>query len=123
MAPGRVLVVEDDEGLRETLAEVLSDDGHEVRVASDGVAALDAIQGWTPEIIVLDLMMPRMDGYEFRAIQRDLPADPPAKILVLSAARDVQLAAEQLEADGWLVKPFGLHEVLSSVKEILAEPA
>ena len=123
MAPGRVLVVEDDEGLRETLAEVLTDEGHEVRVAQDGEEALDAIQEWTPEIIVLDLMMPRMDGYEFRARQRDLPAHAPTKILVLSAARDVRLAAEELGADGWLVKPFGLHEVLSSVREILAESA
>ncbi len=123
MRPGRVLVVEDDEGLRETLAEVLADEGHEVRVAQDGEEALGAIEGWTPEIIVLDLMMPRMDGYEFRARQRDLPAHPPAKILLLSAARDVQLAAQELGADGWLVKPFGLQEVLSSVEEILAESA
>ena len=66
-ARGRILVVEDDESLRETLAEVLADDGHEVRVAADGEAALAAIQAWAPELIVLDLMMPRMDGYRVPA--------------------------------------------------------
>ena len=68
--PRRILVVEDDPSLRETLAEVLEDDGHEVRVAEDGEAALEAIHEWTPELIVLDLMMPRMDGYAFRQAQR-----------------------------------------------------
>jgi len=123
MAPGRVLVVEDDDGLRETLAEVLVDDGHEVRVAEDGEAALEALQEWSPEIIVLDLMMPRMDGYAFRARQRDLPWAPTAKILVLSAARDVRSAAAELDADGWLVKPFGVHDVLSTIRGLLAESA
>ena len=121
MAAGRVLVVEDDDGLRETLAEVLTDDGHEVRVAPDGEAALDEIRGWIPEIIVLDLMMPRMDGYAFRARQRLLPGAPAAKILILSAARDVESAASDLEADGWLVKPFGLQEVLTAIQGLLAK--
>lgn len=122
MAPGRVLVVEDDEGLRDTLAEVLADDGHDVRVASDGEAALDEVRAWRPEIIVLDLMMPRMDGYAFRARQRLLPGAPPAKILILSAARDVESAAADLEADGWLAKPFGLHDVLTAIQGLLAKP-
>lgn len=119
MATGRLLIVEDDEGLRETLAEVLTDDGHDVRMASDGEAALEAIRDWKPEVIVLDLMMPKMDGYAFRALQRDLPGGAPPKILILSAARDVESAAAELDADGWLVKPFRLDEILSAVDELL----
>ena len=120
MAPGRVLVVEDDAGLRETLAEVLVDDGHEVRVAEDGQTALETMDEWAPEVIVLDLMMPRMNGYVFRTRQLDRNDEPPAKILILSAARNVEDAAEELDADGWLGKPFGLHDVLASVRGLLA---
>ena len=119
MATGRLLIVEDDEGLRETLAEVLVDDGHEVRMASDGEAALEAVRDWEPEVIVLDLMMPKMDGYAFRALQRNLPGGSPAKVLILSAARDVEAAAAELGADGWLVKPFRLDDILSAVDELL----
>ena len=121
MAPGRVLVVEDDAGLRDTLAEILVDEGHDVRVAPDGAAALETLDGWNPEIIVLDLMMPRMDGFAFRARQRDASGDHPPKLLLVSAARDVEVAAEELEADGWLVKPFGLKDVVSSVRGLLSD--
>jgi two-component system, chemotaxis family, chemotaxis protein CheY len=121
MAPGRVLIVEDDDNLRLTLAEVLADDGHEVRVAQDGEVALGEMAEWDPELIVLDLMMPRMDGYAFRRLQRNLPGAVSTKILVLSAARDVRDAASELEADAWLAKPFGVHEVLTSVTDLLGE--
>ena len=123
MAPGRVLVVEDDGGLRETLAEILADDGHEVRVASDGAAALETLEGWHPELIVLDLMMPRMDGFAFRARQREATGARPPKVLLVSAARDVATAADQLDADGWLVKPFGLQDVVTSVRGLLRDPS
>ena len=121
MTPGRILVVEDDAGLRETLAEVLADDGHEVRVAEDGEAALEALHEWVPELIVLDLMMPRMNGYAFRQAQRELSGMVATKVLLLSAANGVAAAAQQIHADAWLVKPFGLHEVLESVKGLLSE--
>lgn len=123
MSPARVLVVEDDVGLRETLAEVLADEGHEVRVARDGEAGLEALQEWMPKIVVLDLMMPHMDGYAFRTRQRHLSEAPAAKLLVLSAARDVQSAAAELDADGWLVKPFALNDVLSAIRGLLRDPS
>lgn len=119
----RILVVEDDAGLRETLAEVLADDGHDVQVAADGEAALAALPDWTPELIVLDLMMPGMNGYEFRRAQRQLPGAATTKVLLLSAAHEIATAAEELEADAWLVKPFGLYQVLDSVEELLSESA
>ena len=117
--PGRVLVVEDDAALRDTLAEVLADDGHEVRVATDGEAALTLLQAWVPDLIVLDLMMPRMDGYAFREGQRAVTGTATTKVLLLSAAREVAAAAAELRADAWLVKPFGLNDVLRSVDELI----
>jgi DNA-binding response OmpR family regulator len=115
----RILVVEDDPGLRDTLADVLRDDGHSVRVAEDGEAALTAVDEWAPELIIFDLMMPRMDGYAFRRAQRSRSGPAPAKVLLLSAAHGVEAAAEELEADAWLVKPFGLQDVLGSVDRLL----
>jgi CheY-like chemotaxis protein len=117
--PGRILVVEDDAALRDTLAEVLADDGHEVRVATDGEAALNVLSGWVPDLIVLDLMMPRMDGYAFREGQRAVKGTAATKVLLLSAAHEVASAAKELRADAWLVKPFGLDDVLRSVDELI----
>lgn len=111
----RVLVIEDDDTLRETLAEVLVDEGHDVRVAAHGAQALEVIGDWQPEIVLLDLMMPVMDAYEFRERQRQLGAALDAKVVILSAARDIAAAASRLEADDWIAKPFGVLEVLDAV--------
>lgn len=116
----RILVVEDDETLRETLAEVLVDEGHEVRAAAHGDEALDHLDGWVPDLIVLDLMMPTMDAYEFRERQRQLGHAPSAHTLVISAARDIEAAAARLEADAWIAKPFLLDEVIDAIDRLLA---
>lgn len=118
-APGRILVVEDDESLREALLEVLGDEGHEVRAAEHGAEALETLDGWEPELLVLDLMMPVMDAFEFRDRQRQQEAALSARVLVLSAARDVGGAAERLDADAYLAKPFRLDEMLSTVDRLL----
>lgn len=119
MTRGRILVVEDDPALRDTLAEVLRDGGHDVRVAGDGEAALATIDTWEPQLIVLDLMMPRMDGFAFVQAQRSRVGSPTAKVLLLSAAHGVEAAAVELRADAWLVKPFGLDDVLAAVDQLL----
>lgn len=118
----RILVVEDDATLREALAEVLVDEGHEVRLASNGLEAIDHLTDWECDVILLDLMMPTMDAYEFRASQLRLGISPGAKTLILSAARDIEAAAVHLEADAWLPKPFRLADVLEVVDRLL-EPA
>lgn len=117
--PGRILVVEDDEMLREALLEVLADEGHEVRVAAHGAQALDVLDGWTPELLVLDLMMPIMDAFEFRKQQRERGAALDARVLILSAARDLDGAAERISADAYLPKPFHLDEMLTEVDRLL----
>lgn len=120
--PARVLVVEDDELLRETIGEVIADVGHEVRLAANGHEALAQIADWPVELIVLDLMMPLMDAYEFRARQRREALAPDPKVLVLSASPDVEEAAGKLEATAWLSKPFNLGVMLEVVDRLL-EPA
>ena len=113
-------MVEDDDTLRESLAEILGDEGYEVRCAADGGEAVETLHGWEPDLILLDLMMPNVDAYGFRAEQRRLGVASDAKTLVLSAARDVESAAADLEADAWLTKPFGLAELLALVATLLA---
>jgi DNA-binding response OmpR family regulator len=118
----RILVVEDDITLRETLTEVFIDEGHEVRAAAHGSEALDHLDGWEPDLIVLDLMMPTMDAFAFRARQRELGVAAGARTVVISAARDLGSAVEILEADSWIAKPFLLAEVVEVVDRLLASP-
>ena len=77
------------------------------------------LHAWVPDLIVFDLMMPRMDGYAFREGQRGVTGAAGTKVLLLSAAHEVAAAAAELHADGWLVKPFGLDDVLRSVEQLI----
>ena len=79
---GRILVVDDDALIRETLATALGDEGYAVRVAPDGRAALSALGTWRPDVIVLDLMMPIMDGVAFRAAQRSVAETAQIPVIV-----------------------------------------
>jgi DNA-binding response OmpR family regulator len=121
--PARILVVEDDEILRLTLADILAEEGFEVQSAANGRAALEIISGWEPRLIILDLMMPQIDAFEFRRRQRIAGIAPDARILVLSAVRNLEVAAEEVGADAWLGKPFLLTEVLDTIDRLLVESA
>jgi CheY-like chemotaxis protein len=111
-------VVEDDDNLRETITEVIADTGHDVRSARDGHEALDQLTSWEADVLVLDLMMPGMDAYDFRREQRTLGRAPAARVLVLSAVPDLPAAAERLDADAWVAKPFLLDDMLAAVERL-----
>src|SRR5690242_1588878 len=83
----RVLVVEDDQTLREVIAEALREDGYAVLTAVNGEAALELAQRWLPGMVILDLMMPRMAGEEFCAALRALDGLATIPILLVSASR------------------------------------
>jgi CheY-like chemotaxis protein len=114
----RVLVVEDDDAIASLVQQALLDEGdYEVRRAGDGVAALEVLSGWRPDVIVLDLMMPRMDGWRFRAEQRRLAIAADVPVLVASASRRV----ESLDVDfaaAVIRKPFDLDELIRRVEEL-----
>lgn len=116
---GRVLVVDDDALIRDTLATALGDEGYSVRVASDGRAALDTLDGWRPDVIVLDLMMPVMDGSAFRAAQRTSRDVAHIPVIVLSAAHEVHARAAGLDAAAVFPKPFDLTELLNVVERLI----
>jgi CheY-like chemotaxis protein len=113
----RVLVVEDEESVGEILADVLADAGYEVRRARNGLEGLRVIGDWLPQVIILDLMMPVMDGFTFRAEQRRLGGREAAvPVIVLSGARDMRTRDGELQAVEAISKPFELDDVLAAVE-------
>ena len=115
-ADARVLVVDDDELIRDTLATALSDEGYSVRVAGDGRAALQTLDEWLPDLILLDLMMPVMDGHAFRDAQRRLNEAAHIPVIVLSAGHNLQARVASLGAAAVFAKPFDLATLLDAVE-------
>jgi two-component system response regulator MprA len=115
----RVLVVDDDKAVRESLRRSLEFNGYEVSLATDGAEALAGIASNDPDVVIMDVMMPRLDGIEttraLRAAGNDLP------ILVLTARDSVGDRVEGLDAgaDDYLTKPFALEELLARLRALL----
>jgi len=119
----RILVVDDDRAVRDSLRRSLEFNGYEVALANDGVEALARINGLAPDALIVDVMMPRLDGIEttraLRAAGNDLP------ILVLTARDSVGDRVDGLDAgaDDYLAKPFALEELLARVRAMLRRRA
>lgn len=111
---GPVLVVDDDASIRDLIEMALADCGYAVEAAADGAAALEVIRYTRPSVILLDMRMPVMDGWEFSRAYRNLPG-PHVPIVVLTAARDAGQRAAEISADAFLGKPFDLNDLLSIV--------
>jgi DNA-binding response OmpR family regulator len=114
----RVLVVEDDEDIALALQRSLRMEGYEVRIAADGEAALDAAGGFHPDLVVLDLGLPKLDGIE---VARRLRSGGDVPILMLTARDGVEDRVEGLDsgADDYLVKPFERQELLARLRALL----
>jgi len=118
VATGRVLVVEDDVEIADVLRRSLRQEGHEVRTAADGVEALDAAEQFVPDLVVLDLGLPRLDGVE---VCRRLRAESDVPILILTARTGTDDRVEGLDsgADDYLVKPFERQELLARIRALM----
>jgi CheY-like chemotaxis protein len=110
----RILVVEDDDSIRDLVDIVLSSAGYEVLTASDGAVALQVVGSVHPDLVLLDMRMPVMDGWEFARQYRAGP-EPHAPIVVLTAARDAAERAAEIHANGYLGKPFEVPDLLAMV--------
>jgi DNA-binding response OmpR family regulator len=116
--PPRVLVVEDDEDIALVLQRSLRLEGYEVRIAGDGEAALDVATNFVPDLVVLDLGLPKLDGIE---VAKRLREDDDVPILMLTARDAVESRVEGLDsgADDYLVKPFERQELLARLRALL----
>ena len=119
----RVLVVDDEPAIRELVAEALREAGFEIETAANGVEALTRMQRWVPDAIVLDLMMPRLDGTGFTELMRLNPRFADVPVLLVTAAYDAANAAKQIGVQAWLAKPFELDALVDAVTDLLGAPA
>ncbi|HKO39580.1 MAG TPA: response regulator transcription factor [Solirubrobacterales bacterium] len=115
---GRVLIVEDDVDIADVLRRSLRNEGYEVRTSADGVEALDVAAGFVPDLVVLDLGLPGMDGVE---VCRRLRSDGDVPILMLTARSETEDRVTGLDsgADDYLVKPFERQELLARIRALL----
>jgi len=114
----RVLLVEDDEEIAQAIQRSLRLEGYEVRIAGDGVAALEDARGFLPDLVVLDLGLPRLDGID---VARALRESDDVPILMLTARDALEARVEGLDAgaDDYLVKPFERQELLARLRALL----
>lgn len=117
--PPTVLVVDDDPDILLTVEQILQSEGYTVLAARNGQEALSRLDLERPGVIILDLMMPVMDGFEFRRRLLDHPASA-TPVIVVSADRDLARKAEALHVNGYLAKPFNLDDLLAHVSRFVA---
>jgi len=115
----RVLVVEDDEAIADVLRRSLRAEGHEVKSAGDGAEALTAAEQFTPDLVVLDLGLPRLDGIEVLRRLRADGSDVPVLILTARAETDNRVEGLDTGADDYLPKPFERAELLARIRALL----
>jgi two-component system response regulator MprA len=115
---GRVLIVEDDDAIADVLRRSLRNEGYEVRTSADGIEALDVAAGFIPDLVVLDLGLPGLDGVE---VCRRLRTDGDVPILMLTARAETEDRVTGLDsgADDYLVKPFERKELLARIRALL----
>lgn len=126
---GRVLVVDDDDVIRQLITVNLELEGFEVVTAVDGQDALEKVKDVNPQVVTLDVMMPRVDGWEAARRLRSDPQTRNIKVVLLSArAQEADLQrGTQLGVDAYLTKPFDPDELIDTVRRLVAaasaEPA
>ncbi len=115
----RVLIVDDEEGFRDGVADLLSMEGYSVSVARDAVEAVRLVPEFRPEVILLDLRMPLLDGEGFLRGMNGLPASARVPVVLISAKEDLASIASRTGAAGYLSKPFEAPQLLSMLDRLL----
>ncbi len=118
----RVLVVDDEPNILLSLEFLMTQAGYEVSTATDGEAALQAIEAGRPDVVLLDVNIPKRNGYEVCETIRANPAWGHVRVVMITAkGRDVEREKGlALGADDYIIKPFSTHEVVAKVAEVLA---
>lgn len=122
MAKQKILIVDDDEMISELIALYLAKEMYETRIVSDGYEALTAFEEFKPHLILLDLMLPGIDGYE---VCREIRKTSSTPIIMLSAKGEVfdKVLGLELGADDYIIKPFDSKELVARVKAVLRRTA
>ena len=115
----RILIIEDDESLRRGLSDNLSAQGWEIRSAKDGTEGLQLAFDWKADLILLDIMLPGVNGYEICQALRREKIDTPILMLTAKGQTDDVVMGLKLGADDYMVKPFALRELLARVQVML----
>ena len=118
-APTKILIVDDESGVRELLKDALKLAGFETQAASDGMSALTLLRSYSPDIMIIDINMPLMDGFELVERLRKTGNEVPVLMLSARADRVDVTRGLTLGADDYVVKPFGLEELVLRLKAIL----
>ncbi len=116
----KILVVEDDESMRELLRMHLAAAGYDVRIAEDGITAGYAVLKSTPDLIICDVEMPNMDGLQFIAALREDKSLPKIPVIFLTSHADADTRAKELGACAFLTKPVLADWLLTEVQQALA---
>ncbi len=121
---GRVLVVDDDEVIRRLIAVNLQLEGFDVETAVDGQDCLNKVTEIDPDVITLDVMMPRLDGWETAVQLRKSPETAHIKVVLITARaqEDDKTRGSHVGADAYLTKPFDPNEMIRVVRELAAAP-
>lgn len=117
-----ILVVDDEEMMRELLVDVLAMEGYTVETAEDGKAALERLKISTPKLVISDIKMPRMNGFELLKAVKD--SFPKTRIIMMTGYSDdfTVKDALRLNADEYIIKPFNTRDISEVVRAVLAEP-
>ena len=123
--PHRILIADDEPNIVASLEYLMRKCDYEVCVARDGDEALQLAETFRPDLVLLDVMMPRRSGFEVCRLLRGKPALRPMRIVMLSArGRDAEVGKGlALGADAYVTKPFSTRELVAKVRELLPQPA
>ena len=119
----KILIADDNDNIRVALTSILEDEGHTLWIAKDGAEALKKVRELSPDILILDVMMPKMSGYD---VCRTIKNDPNLKktfVLMLTAKGQAseQEYGKEVGADEYIVKPFSPSEILARINKFLDE--
>jgi len=122
MGKGIVLIIDDEEPIRELIKSLLEPEGFQIFTASNGEVGLEMLKNMLPDLIILDMNMPKMGGVEFYShIAKPEDGSPTIPVLVLTGRGNMQSMFEGLEVNGFLAKPFRGSELIAVVTRIVLE--
>lgn len=118
MSMGKVLIVDDDQNICELLRLYIEKEGFDTKIANDGKAALEAFESYNPDLIMLDIMLPELDGWQ---VCREVRKKSQCPIIMLTAKSEVfdKVLGLELGADDYVVKPFEAKEIVARIKAVL----